>query len=585
MTDSSAIGDRLFRFDVIADSHLEPERPGEPVPRSNRRFAAVTDAINADPGDFVLHLGDVVHPLPGVAESADARQTARTLLSRLGGPLHVTPGNHDIGDKPHKLVPAAIVQPEWLHCFAEGFGPHWRMFDHRDCRFVLINDILFNSGLREEAEQEAWLAEVLADAPGRIFLATHYPLFLRAPDEGPLYDNVDEPARGRILALAREHGIEAIFSGHVHIWLHNRLERTDLYGIPSTAFVRRDYSEMFRVGPRAEAGREDPDKVGWVRVDIHTGGHVCRVMRLGEGTAPHAAPPSGKAGEWSGLGVSLRHPWCETVELPFNPPTDAFVRKRVRNDYPALALSELGLRDLRVPVEDLTEPNVRDCMALLAEAGFRFTVFTPGLPSAQVLAALAESELVDTLEIVLTADSMEATVASAGPVLTGAGVRLQITPLRPPDPGDAGRAGRHEIRYGFDPDAAAIAAELHGLSSGSLSLVAGIEVPLCAFDAALHETLDRLSGTHGIGAAVMLTWRPEDKDDTATDDAALAREIERVAAIATARQGSGVRIFLDTLMAFDRSYHVRAGLIDRRANLTAAGRAVQRAALRSRPAP
>lgn len=83
----------------------------------------------------------------------------------------------------------------------------------------------------------------------------------------------------------------------------------------------------------------------------------------------------------------------------------------------------------------------------------------------------------------------------------------------------------------------------------------------------------------------MLTWRPEDKDDTATDDAALAREIERVVAIATARQGSGVRLFLDTLMAFDRSHNVRAGLIDRRANLTAVGRAVQRAALCSRPAP
>ncbi len=177
------------------------------------------------------------------------------------------------------------------------------------------------------------------------------------------------------------------------------------------------------------------------------------------------------AQDWSGLGVNLRHPWCETVDLPFNPPTDAFLRKRARNDYPALALAELGLRDLRVPLADLIDPTVRARVRLLARSGFRFTAFTPGIPDlATVEPLLADLE---TLEVVVTADAIGRAIDCLAPALVAAGIRLQILPLIPPARDATERVGRHIIRTGFSPDPDAIRTALAPARRDGLALVAG----------------------------------------------------------------------------------------------------------------
>lgn len=148
---TGADGPRLFRFAVLADTHVEPDaEPGFDPPRANRRLARAVEMLATDPPAFALHLGDVVHPLPDVAESEAARAAAEALLAPLPCPLHVTPGNHDIGDKPNPLVPAASVRPDWLARFQRRFGPNLVTFDHAGCRFAIFNDLLVNSGLPEE---------------------------------------------------------------------------------------------------------------------------------------------------------------------------------------------------------------------------------------------------------------------------------------------------------------------------------------------------------------------------------------------------------------------------------------------------
>lgn len=576
------LGERLFRFAVVADTHLEPDgAPGTPAsPRSNRRFAAAIAALSDDPPAFALHLGDVVHPLPELGESEAAAAAAEALLATMPCPLHLTAGNHDIGDKPNPLVPAAAVRPDWIARFDRRFGPATRAFDHEGCRFVLFNDLLVNSGLPEEEEAFALLEEALATAD-RAFLATHYPPFLHAADEGTLYDNLDEPGRSRLLDIVARHGVEAVFAGHVHVFLHNRHRGVEIYGAPSVAFVRRDFSERFRVAPFAEAGREDPERVGFLVVDVHERGHVARMVRAADCARPPGGgpAPSGKAGEWSGFGVTLRHSWCGVTELPVNPPVDPFARKRVRDDDTLLALLELGLRDLRVPAADLIDPETAQRAALLASLGFRFTAFVAGLPAPQTVAALlAAPAPPETLEIVSVREALPSAVDHVAPALSAAGVRLQLTPLVPPQPGSEGRAGMHRVLAGLPPEPAAVAA-LAPLGRPGLALVAGISVPLAVVDGALLDALDVVARQSGVAAAILADWAETDKDRSAADAEALAAAIDRIAPrLATPRP---TRLFLDTLAEFDRGYHVRAGLLDRRANLTAAGRAVMRAAARA----
>ena len=91
------------------------------------------------------------------------------------------------------------------------------------------------------------------------------------------------------------------------------------------------------------------------------------------------------------IGVHLRHPWAEIVEMPHNGPVDEFLRKRARNDYAVEALWDLGLRHLRVPLSDLQDRRIRQRMRTLAEMGHRFTVFSAGVPRPQEARLLARN--------------------------------------------------------------------------------------------------------------------------------------------------------------------------------------------------
>src|SRR5690606_32808252 len=54
-------GRHLCGFAVIADSHLEPEEPGAPAPRSNARNRRLVHDLARRRPAFALHLGDIVH--------------------------------------------------------------------------------------------------------------------------------------------------------------------------------------------------------------------------------------------------------------------------------------------------------------------------------------------------------------------------------------------------------------------------------------------------------------------------------------------------------------------------------------------
>jgi hypothetical protein len=60
--------------------------------------------------------------------------------------------------------------------------------------------------------------------------------------------------------------------------------------------------------------------------------------------------------EWeSPIGVTLRNGWMTVTDSP-TAGLDEFTRKRIRNDAPVLALWEARIRDVRVPLDDLSTP-------------------------------------------------------------------------------------------------------------------------------------------------------------------------------------------------------------------------------------
>ena len=588
-------GGRLYSFAVVTDTHLnqgedECNSPFAANALANRRLRHVINDLNRRDLAFVVNVGDLLHPVPAIPDLYD-RAAARYLeqSAALRHRQYLTPGNHDIGDKPNPWAPTASVCDAYLARWEKHFGPHYRAFDHGDCHFIVVNAQLLNSGLEAEATQRAWLeADLAANRDRRIFLFSHYPPFVAEEEEPEHYDNIGEPGRSWLSGLIREYGVEALFAGHVHNFWFNRIGATDCYLLPSTAFVRQDYGEMYRAppGPDDEAGRNDRPKLGYFVVHVHERSHVCEPVRTWGETADALvppddmpaplAPPHPKLIDRGAFGFDMRLDWMETVEVPPSGGLDEFDRKRARNDYPLLGLWEMGVRNLRIPLSDLAAARRRDRLRALAEHGFDYTLFTFGPPDRRARELIEENaDLLSAWEAGFDMAASDRSVPEIAAAAAAAGIPLYLSRLRSHGELRA-EAGRyfHVVNHGFDiADREKIAGltALHARPGTLAGLVFRLpaEAPVC-------ETLvgiDRLADSFGLRASVHLRTAGFDPSQAERNDPRIAGRMAE--ALFTASTLGQVRVFADTLVDHDRGYFVRHGAYDRLCNPRLAARVVR----------
>lgn len=582
---SCALGRRgrhLAAFAIIADSHLEPEAPGIALPRSNQRNRRLVESLAPRSPSFVLHLGDIVHPVPQAPGHDGTMALAASLYAGLNSPLLWTPGNHDIGDKPSDTMPAATVTEDWLAGYRRVFGAPWMVHRFGNCVLLLLNSPILNSGYGTEREQRAWFEQALKDSHGsRVFVATHYPPYLVSPDEPGHYDNIDMPARQWLLDLLIRYRVEALFCGHVHNLFYSRLGTTEIYMLPSPSFVRRDYSEMFRIEAADEFGRNDADKLGYFWVDVYEEGHVSRLVRS-EMSSPGldaplpVVPGHPKDPGETPFGLYLRHPWAERVDLPYNPPVDEFARRTVRNDYAVQALWDMGIRALRAPVGDLQDAEVRSRVADLVALGHRFIFFSVGLPELPLLGLLREhASLVNRWECVLSARDVAALAQQAAPLVRDTGLGLAVANLRSAAMGNAGtEAGKHFTAPGFLASELGLVQDLVADDQQRVVKAVCFRIGRHALVEAELEALQLFSQQTGVASVVTWALMPDGPNDSALDDAEVCARVERLCGLA--ERFPGLEFLLDSFMDVDRGYYPRVGLIDRRCNLRPAGEWLRR---------
>ena len=577
-------GKKLFTFAVVADTHVNEheERSASPFETNARangraRYAlAEIAALNPAP-EFVVHLGDIVHPMPGLPVFGEAARRFKEIAAPLRVPLHLVPGNHDVGDKTVDWMPADIVRSDYVSRYRETFGKDYYAFDCGLLRGIVIDALLLNSDLPEEAEQRAWLeAELAASAGRRIFCFIHYPPYVLAPDERSTYDNIDQPGRSWLLGLLQKHGIEAMFAGHVHNFWYDVYEETEMYLLPSTAFLRHDYSEFYRVNPGNEFGRGDVGKFGYCVVDVHERGHVMRLVRTdgrtlppGEAYAPRRVPPPAnvKSAPFTGVGVELRHPWAEILEIPSTGGLQEFGRKPARNDYPVMALWEMGARLLKIPDHDLTQATVRERAKLMHAVGHRFIATSFGVPGANFVAALAHAPgVLDAVEVNISGAALQREATRLSVFRKEASVPLYWAKIRMHE--DArydGQPASHFIETGLTlPELDGVEAVMDGAGVRGLfdGVVVRIDRELDLIETALKlEQFVARSGLSVLGAIKLADASIARCRDDDVDTARLVAE-----SLLAARLSPRVRYVFDTFMDIDRGYFPRNGFIDRMFN-------------------
>ena len=560
-----------LRFIVIADSHIRPPDQEIDAYPSNawlvRRNEFVVDLCNRVDAAFVVHLGDIVHPLPVETGHRPAVELARGIYSRLEHPVHFVPGNHDVGDKPDALVAVPPVAEENYPVFEEAWGPSFTSFDQGDGHFIILDTEILNSDFDREHRQRRWLEADLVAATGRrIFLFTHYPPFVRDPGENEHYDNIGEPARAWLLSLLDRHNVEAVFSGHVHNFLYNRYGTTDLYVAPSTGFVRPDYAEIAGVAPPAENGREDPPKLGIFVVDLYADGHVVRPVRTFGSVDPDGALPlpleTVLDPTWdSSIGVSLRHGWATVADFP-TAGLDEFRRKRIRNDATLLSLWEARIRDVRVPIEDVATPAGAQRMRDLTARGLRFTVFSAGVPDKNTVRVVGSlSAEIRRWEVVVPPERFDATLGA----IRDAGLSDVPVALAPIVPiGAPGSAVHHFVSAGFSTDTdQSLVARLDDDGKDVLDELVFRVPPGDRIGDAVGRA-EEMAAAAGCGAVVIVELPRGSESVAFDDDDAVARRVEE--ATLAAADHPGVCLFLDAFMGHGRGYYPRHGLIDRSFN-------------------
>lgn len=576
-------GSKLFTVGLISDTHCNEKEDfsasaypanAEANPRARHVFAC----LEREKPAFIMHMGDMINPVPELPTYADAVAQFKEITSSVSCPIHLVPGNHDIGDKPVSWMPAGTINQESISIYEDAFGQHFYAVEYNDIRFVVINAPLINSGLEQEATQREWLEKELTQNAGtRTFVFIHYPIYVSDPDEAGSYDNIEEPGRSWLIRLIKRHKPEALFAAHVHNFWYDVLGETETYVLPSTCFVRQDYSEMYRIDGGAQYGRDDGAKLGFAMLDIYDTGHVVHYQRtysakLSPSTdlAVDVQPINrvhSKTSQVCNLAIDMRRSWAEEFDIAPSGAVDEFARKRARNDYPVMALWESGVRTLRVPIQDLIDPRVRRRMQLMAAVGHKFQVYCYGFPEAGTARLLARhADLVDALELVINWEDATAACAEISSLHAQTGLTVCLSRVNRKDASKiGGNQYNHLISHGFsmaELDEIAGFLTKHDTTCAISKIQVTVTRDQCPWEIAVKA--DKAAEQLGRRLSLYVRSSSAVPAEAFVDEMANTERFLKAAMAALASTSTDV--ILDTFTDADRGYFVRTGLVDRRYN-------------------
>jgi hypothetical protein len=214
----------------------------------------------------------------------------------------------------------------------------------------------------------------------------------------------------------------------------------------------------------------------------------------------------------------------------------------------------MGVRDLRVPLDDLADPETGARMAELAALGHRFTAYSYGLPKG------AAAEALKMKGGILAAWEVIAPITSAVDLLAPMAALKGSTPIY----FNAHRAlvEAFSSSHGLQSDERGATEALLALD-GAREVIDGLvfgvawqEAPAPAIAAARHS----VEG-FGVKAAVHVQFahrKPLGRDETERHDANRIAE-----AVVGALASDHMTVFLDNFTGIDRGYFFSGGLVDR----------------------
>jgi len=252
-----------FSFVIVSDTHLGRQDSQTP----ERQWRQAIQEINELPGDFVLHLGDVVDMgrEPQYPLYAEIRK-------EFNKPIHEVPGNHD----PRELFEKHI------------HSPIDRAFDHRGVRFILFGNAHTDSHLGFiTPEQLAWLEKQCGEAAAKdlkLVICCHVVVHSNLPPDRAWYVKPADGQQGFYELVDRyQDRVLATLHGHFHNGIRGWRDHGQLVEVmlPSVCYNQsRDLAEAIAAG-KAQGFFVDELRPGYVLATLGKGKLTLRYKPLG----------------------------------------------------------------------------------------------------------------------------------------------------------------------------------------------------------------------------------------------------------------------------------------------------------------
>ena len=212
-----------FTFVQMTDPQIGFELSEE---RTDTMFKAAVAEVNALDPTLVVITGDLVNW--AYSDKQDSIYfTDRALIE---APVYELPGNHDIRTN----------QPESRERWAKLHGDTRFSVRKNGCAFIGIDSNCIKNGETElEQEQLEWLTKQLkaAKCSKYTFVFMHCPIIRECIDEPEDYFNFSAAQREQYIALFKQYGVDAVFSGHTHIDYRTEYEGIRFYACGPVGFA------------------------------------------------------------------------------------------------------------------------------------------------------------------------------------------------------------------------------------------------------------------------------------------------------------------------------------------------------------
>lgn len=185
-----------FEFIVIGDTRPTFES------ENFRVFEGIIPKINAVRPAFTVNLGDLIYGY-GIRSKERQWDKYQQVASRIAGPYHQVPGNHDTFSKDARRV------------YAQRFGKFYSSFDYGGSHFVLLDNGEDGKWGEIGPLEMEWLKRDLgATRAASVFVFMHFPTW----EQDRVVPKYHVLWRDTLQPLFRQSRVKAVFGGHFHCY-------------------------------------------------------------------------------------------------------------------------------------------------------------------------------------------------------------------------------------------------------------------------------------------------------------------------------------------------------------------------------